>query len=121
MRVWLTALMVALSALTNGGGLEPGVGRDAHVPPDGRAGVRGGVSTGGPSEITRPRGADFYREDIRVRHEPALIEPFPVASKSGPIKKIGLFGWTAPPGREPAIVQHEINGWFAFGNSLIWE
>ena len=45
-------------------------------------------------EATRPPEADFYREDIRVRHEPAFIEPFVGRTKAG--NQYGLSGWTAP-------------------------
>ncbi len=42
-----------------------------------------------PSEATRqstrPREADFYREDVRVRHEPAFIEPFVGQTQGGTI------------------------------------
>ena len=75
----------------------------------------------GASYVTRPREADFYREDIRVRHEPGFIEPLTTRPATGPVKKIGLSGWTAPPGRGDGIVQHETNGWFSFGLSIVWE
>src|ERR1700731_2002569 len=45
-------------------------------------------------EATRPREADFYGEDVRVRHEPAFIEPFGGETSGG--AKYGLSGWTAP-------------------------
>src|ERR1700730_7182578 len=45
-------------------------------------------------EATRPREADFYGEDVRVRHEPAFIEPFVGETSGG--AKYGLSGWTAP-------------------------
>ena len=45
-------------------------------------------------EATRPPEADFYREDIRVRYEPAFIEPFVGRTKAG--NEFGLSGWTAP-------------------------
>src|SRR5262245_9987155 len=51
-----------------------------------------------PSQATReankPAEADFYRDDIRVRHEPAFIEPFVGRTKGG--NQYGLSGWTAP-------------------------
>lgn len=72
-------------------------------------------------EATRPREAQFYREDVRVRHEPAFIEPLTATPASGPFKKLGLSAWTSPPGRGDGIVQHETSGWFGFGFSLIWE
>ena len=75
----------------------------------------------GAREVSRPREADFYREDIRVRHEPGFVEPLTTRPASGPIKKIGLSGWTAPPGRGDGVAQHETSGWFGFGLSIIWE
>jgi len=75
----------------------------------------------GSREVTRPREADFYREDIRVRHEPGFVEPLTARPKSGPIKKIGLSGWTAPPGVVDRTVQREASGWFGFGLSFTWE
>jgi hypothetical protein len=75
----------------------------------------------GAREVNRPREADFYREDIRVRHEPGFIEPATARPASGPVKKVGLSGWTAPPGRGDGVAQHETNGWFGFGISVIWE
>jgi hypothetical protein len=75
----------------------------------------------GAREVNRPREADFYREDIRVRHEPGFVEPLTARPASGPIKKVGLSGWTAPPGRGDGVAQHETSGWFGFGLSIIWE
>jgi len=75
----------------------------------------------GAREVSRPREADFYREDIRVRHEPGFVEPLTTRPASGPIKKVGLSGWTAPPGRGDGVAQHETSGWFGFGLSIIWE
>src|SRR5262245_39339978 len=49
----------------------------------------------GARDVTRPREADFYREDIRVRHEPGFVEPLTTRPASGPVKTIGLSGWTA--------------------------
>ena len=45
-------------------------------------------------EATKPPEADFYRDDIRVRHEPAFIEPFVGRTKAG--NQYDLSGWTAP-------------------------
>jgi hypothetical protein len=75
----------------------------------------------GAQDVTRPREADFYPEDVRVRHGPGFVEPLTVRPKIGPVKKVGVSGWTAPPGRGDGIVQREINGWFGFGISVIWE
>ena len=45
-------------------------------------------------EATRPREADFYSTDVRVRHQPAFIEPFAGETQGG--TKYGLSGWTSP-------------------------
>ena len=45
-------------------------------------------------EATKPLEADFYREDVRIRHEPAFIEPFVGKTKDG--NQYGVSGWTAP-------------------------
>lgn len=75
----------------------------------------------GSRDVTRPREADFYREDIRVRHEPGYVEPLTARPANGPVKAIGLSGWTAPPGRGDGVAQHETSGWFGFGLSITWE
>ena len=75
----------------------------------------------GARDVTRPREADFYPEDVRVQHEPGFVEPLTARPKTGPVKKVGVSGWTAPPGRGDGIVQREISGWFGFGISVIWE
>ena len=74
----------------------------------------------GARDVTRPRETEYFRADIRVRHEPGYVEPLTTRPASGPVKKIGLSGWTAPPGRGDGIVEHEINGWFGFGLSFTW-
>src|SRR5260370_21523995 len=56
-------------------------------------------------ESTRPREADFYRQDVRVRHEPAFIEPFVGQTQGG--TKYGLSGWTAPPTPVGRHLAHE--------------
>lgn len=69
-------------------------------------------------DATRPRESDFYREDIRTRHEPAFIEPL-TGTVGG--RKAGLSGWTAPPGQGDKTVQREVGGWFALGFTFIWD
>jgi hypothetical protein len=56
-----------------------------------------------------------------VRHEPAFVQGLSTAPASGPIKRLGVSGWTSPPGRGDGILAHETSGWFGFGFSLIWE
>jgi hypothetical protein len=73
-------------------------------------------------EATRPREADFYREDVRVRHQPAFIEPFVGQTQGG--TKYGLSGWTAPTTPVGSLVSQEPwarGGWFALGLSIIWD
>jgi hypothetical protein len=73
-------------------------------------------------EATRPREADFYREDVRVRHQPAFIEPFVGQTQGG--TKYGLSGWTAPTTPVGSLVSQEPwarSGWFALGLSIIWD
>lgn len=73
-------------------------------------------------EATRARESEFYPgEDIRVRHEPAFVSGLSKAPASGPIKRLGVSGWTSPPGRGDGILSHETSGWFGFGFSVIWE
>lgn len=73
-------------------------------------------------EATRPREADFYREDVRVRHEPAFIEPFIGQTQGG--TKYGLSGWTSPTTPVGSFVSQEPwarSGWFALGLSVVWD
>ena len=73
-------------------------------------------------EATRSREADFYREDVRVRHEPAFIEPFVGATSGG--SKYGLSGWTSPPTPVGSLVSQQPwsnGGWFALGFTFVWE
>ena len=73
-------------------------------------------------EATRPREADFYREDVRVRHEPAFIEPFVGQTQGG--AKYGLSGWTSPTTPVGSYVSQEPwarSGWVAFGFTFVWD
>jgi hypothetical protein len=73
-------------------------------------------------EATRPREADFYREDVRVRHEPAFIEPFVGQTQGG--TKYGLSGWTSPTTPVGSYVSQEPwarSGWFALGFTVVWD
>lgn len=73
-------------------------------------------------EATRARESEFYPgEDIRVRHEPAFVSGLSGAPAAGPVKRLGVSGWTSPPGRGDGITAHENSGWFGFGFSIIWE
>ncbi len=83
------------------------------------------VTPPGSREITRPRESTFYPQDIRVRLDPAFIEPFGAIRPVGPKSAVqfGLAGWTAP---NVAVPQHEgvvreVQGWFALGFAIIWD
>ncbi len=81
------------------------------------------VSPGQPPEISRPREADFRSDNIRTRHDPAFITPFTTAIRTGPdtAVRIGLSGWTAPPGRDSFLMSRENSGWFALGVTIVWD
>lgn len=73
-------------------------------------------------EITRPREADFYGADVRLRHDPAFIEPFAGQTQAG--TKYGLSGWTAPSTPVGSYVSQEPwarTGWPSLGISVVWE
>lgn len=73
-------------------------------------------------EATRPREADFYREDVRVRHEPAFIEPFVGQTQGG--TKYGLSGWTSPTTPVGSYVSQEPwarSGWPSLGFTVVWD
>lgn len=79
----------------------------------------------GAREITRPRESDFYPDNIRVRLDPAFIEPFVAIKPTGPKSavQVGLAGWTAPniPVSQGAGTFREVPGWFALGFALVWD
>lgn len=79
------------------------------------------VTPGQPPEITRPYEADFRPDNIRTRHDPAFIVPFSTTVQTGPNSavRVGLSGWTAPPGRGDLQVAREITGWFALGLTIV--
>jgi hypothetical protein len=79
------------------------------------------VAPGPPRDVSRPHEADFYRDDIRVRHEPAFFEPLSKTTPTGLVRKVGLSGWTAPPGPGEGLLAREASGWFALGITFIWE
>jgi len=73
-------------------------------------------------EQTRPREAEFYGTDVRVKHEPAFIEPFVGQTAGG--TKYGLSGWTSPSPPVGSYVSQEPwarTGWPAIGISVVWD
>jgi hypothetical protein len=73
-------------------------------------------------EATRPREADFYGTDVRVRHQPAFIEPFVGQTQGG--TKYGLSGWTSPSTPVGSLVSQEPwarTGWPALGFTVVWD
>ena len=73
-------------------------------------------------EATRPREADFYGTDVRVRHQPAFIEPFVGETQGG--TKYGLSGWTSPSTPVGSLVSQEPwarTGWPALGFTVVWD
>jgi len=73
-------------------------------------------------EATRPREADFYGTDVRVRHEPAFIEPFVGQTQGG--TKYGLSGGTSPSTPVGSLVSQEgwaRGGWPSLGITVVWD
>lgn len=73
-------------------------------------------------EATRPREADFYGTDVRVRHQPAFIEPFVGQTQGG--TKYGLSGWTSPSTPVGSLGSQEPwarGGWPALGFTVVWD
>ena len=74
-------------------------------------------------EATRPREADYYGTDVRVRHQPAFIDPFVGQTQGG--TKYGLSGWTSPSTPVGSLVSQEpwarSPGWFSLGLTVVWD
>ena len=71
---------------------------------------------------TRPSDADVYRDDVRVRHEPAFIEPFVGRTKDG--NEYGLSGWTSPATPVGSLASQnyqQTNGWFSLGFTFVFD
>ena len=117
----LLFILLSMVALAGPASAQANLDVKAAAPPGDPRELEIVAPSPGAREVSRPREADFYREDIRVRHEPGFVEPLTTRPASGPIKKVGLSGWTAPPGRGDGVAQHETSGWFGFGLSIIWE
>ena len=79
----------------------------------------------GAKEITRPRESDFYPDDIRVRLDPAFIEPAVVVKQTGANSgvRMGLAGWTSPniPVPQGGDTFRDKPGWFALGFAIVWD
>src|SRR5437016_13536523 len=79
----------------------------------------------GAREITRPRESDFYPDNIRVRLDPAFVEPLTAVKQTGPKSAIqfGVSGWTAPntPVPQGGGTFREVPGWFALGFTIVWD
>jgi len=79
--------------------------------------------TAATREATRPREADFYGTDVRVRYQPAFIEPFVGQTQGG--TKYGLSGWTSPSTPVGSLVSQEpwarSPGWFSLGLTVVWD
>ena len=117
----LLVILLSMAVLAGFASAQANLDVKASAPPGDPRELEIVAPSPGAREVSRPREADFYREDIRVRHEPGFVEPLTTRPASGPIKKVGLSGWTAPPGRGDGVAQHETSGWFGFGLSIIWE
>ena len=123
MRLYLrrTALVAALTLAMSGPALGQGQ-VEIRTTPD--QGPRFEIVPQGPAtrETTKPNDADVYRDDVRVRHEPAFIEPFATGTQGG--NEVGLSGWTAPATPVGSLASqgyYQNNGWFALGISFTFD
>jgi hypothetical protein len=116
----MLAVAVGLAGRAGAQEIEIGVTPEARPPKPPEI-----VTPPGSREITRPRESGFYPQDIRVRLDPAFIEPFGAIRQVGPKSAVqfGLAGWTAPNtlGRQHEGDVREIHGWFALGFAIIWD
>jgi len=72
-------------------------------------------------EATKPPESDFYPEGLKVRQDPAFIEPFVGRTARG--DEFGLAGWTTPEipvGSLASQAYRQNNGWFGFGFTFLW-
>ena len=116
-----TALGVALTLALAGPALAQG---QVEIRRNPEQGPRLEIVPQGPAtrETTRPNDADLYRDDVRVRHEPAFIEPFAMRTQGG--NEVGLSAWTAPATPVGSLASqgyYQNNGWFAFGISFTFD
>lgn len=80
------------------------------------------IRPGEPREANRPREADFRPDNIRAVHDPVFLPPLfkTVPTGCDSAIRVGLSGWTAPPGRGNRGVDRETSGWLALGVSVAW-
>jgi hypothetical protein len=117
-----TALGVTLSLACVGSALGQGQVEVSTTTP--APGPRLEIVPQGPAtrETTRPNDADLYPDGVRVRHEPAFIEPFATRTEAG--NEVGLSGWTAPATPVGSLASqgyYQNNGWFAIGISFTFD
>jgi hypothetical protein len=117
-RVAAVALVVLGSVAT---GFAQGKVEVRASAPEGERPLEFVTPSPGASEISKPREADFYGQDVPVQHEPGFIEPLTIRPREGRIRKIGVSGWTAPSGLAEGVQRSQISGWFAIGISMTWE
>jgi hypothetical protein len=82
------------------------------------------VTPGQPPQVTRPHENDYRPDDVRTRHDPAFITPLTTTIRTGPKTgaKVGVSGWTSPPGRGNNLATREVaGGVFGFGFSFVWD
>jgi hypothetical protein len=115
-----TVLGAAL-ALTIAGTAGAQSGVEMRTTP--QPGPRLEIAPQGPAtrEATRPSEADFYKDDVRVRHEPAFIEPFVTTTRGG--NEVGASAWTAPATPVGSLASQgyqQSNGWLGFGITFVF-
>jgi len=120
-----TAVSIALGVAILVGGAGPALAQgQVEIQSQPQEFPRLEIAPQGPAtrEATRPTDTDFYRQDIRVRHEPAFIEPFVTKTKGG--SEIGLSGWTGPNYQLGSLASSgygQSNGWFSLGITFVWD
>jgi len=70
-----------------------------------------------------PESGRYGRQDVRVEHDPAFIEPFTgTAEGTTWSAQYGLSGWMSPntPVGPSSMGYQELNGYLGFGFSIVW-
>ena len=120
-----TAGLLAMGLAVGLATASPALGQsDVEIRTTPRAAPRFELVPSGPAarEATRPPEADFYRDDVRVRHEPAFIEPFVTRTPDG--NEVGLSAWTSPAPPVGSLASQgyqQTNGWFSFGLTFLFD